>query len=73
MPTKEEIKEFSAMIIRFAFDKRLGYMDAICEYCRVSGLEIEMAAKLISNPLKAKIREEAEAVNMMKKRGRLPI
>jgi 23S rRNA C2498 (ribose-2'-O)-methylase RlmM len=35
-------------------------MDAIILYCEESGFEIELAAKLISESMKSKIRIEAE-------------
>jgi hypothetical protein len=48
-------------------------MDSICHHCKESGLEIEVAATLISSPLKAKIKMEAEDLNLLKKVSRLPI
>jgi hypothetical protein len=48
-------------------------MDAILDHCRNTGLEVEIASTLISSALKAKIREEAEDNNMLKKSSRLPI
>jgi hypothetical protein len=51
----------------------LGYMDAICHHCKETGLEIEVAATLISPALKSKIKEEAQDNNLLKKTSRLPI
>jgi hypothetical protein len=48
-------------------------MDAICHHCKESGLEIEVAASMISSALKAKIREEAQELNLLKKSSKLPI
>jgi thymidine kinase len=73
MPTKDEIKKFSMMIETMAIDERLGLMDAICQHCKETGLEVEMAATLISSALKAKIREEAQDLNLLKKSSKLPI
>ena len=73
MPTREEIKNFSIMIKDLAESKRLGLMDAICHHCKETGLEIEVAATLISSALKAELREEAQGLNMMKKSSKLPI
>ena len=73
MPTKDEIKEFSSMIEKLASDKRIGYMDAICHHCKESGFEVEVAATLISPPLKAKIKAEAEDNNLLRKTSRLPL
>ena len=73
MPTKQEILEFSILIEKLASDKRLGLMDAICHHCKETGLEIEVSATLISAALKAKIREEAQSLNLIKKSSKLPI
>ena len=73
MPTKTEIQEFSILIEKIAIDKKLGLMDAICHHCKETGLEIEVAATLISSALKAKIKEEAQGLNLLKKSSKLPI
>lgn len=73
MPTRDEIKKFSMMIEKLVIEHRLGYMDAICHHCKETGLEIEVAATLISPALKSKIKEEAQDNNMLKKTSRLPI
>ena len=73
MPTQDEIKEFSMLIEQMALDKRLGLMDAICHHCKETGLEVEVAATLISSALKARIKEEAQELNLIKKSSRLPI
>ena len=73
MPTRDEVKEFSMLIEQMSIDKRLGLMDAICHYCKETGLEIEVAATLVSSALKAKLKEEAQDLNLLKKSSRLPI
>ncbi len=73
MPNREEIKKFSMMVEQMVTDKRIGYMDAICHHCKETGLEIEVAATLISPALKSKIKEEAQDNNLLKKTSRLPI
>jgi len=73
MPTKTEIQEFSILIETLSIEKRLGLMDAICHHCKETGLEIEVAATLISSALKAKIKEEAQGLNLIKKSSKLPI
>ena len=73
MPTREEIKQFSMLIEQMAIEKRLGLMDAICHHCKETGLEIEIAASLISSALKARIRDEAQDLNLLKKSSKLPI
>jgi hypothetical protein len=73
MPTRDEIKEFSMLIESIANDNKLGLMDAICHHCKETGLEVEIAATLISSALKAKIRDEAQDLNLLKKNSKLPI
>lgn len=72
MPTRDEIKEFSMLIEQMAIEKRLGLMDAICHYCKETGLEIEVSATLVSAALKSKIRDEAQELNLLKKTSKLP-
>lgn len=72
MPTRDEIRKFSMMIEKLVGENSLGYMDAICHHCKETGLEIEVAATLISPALKSKIKEEAQDNNMLKKTSRLP-
>jgi len=73
MPTREEIKNFSMLIEELAVSKRIGLMDSICHHCKESGLEVEIAATLLSSALKARIKEEAQELNLLKKSSRLPI
>ena len=73
MASRDEIKDFSMLVEKLATDERLTLMDAICHHCKETGLEIEVAATMISSALKAKIREEAESLNLIKKNARLPI
>lgn len=73
MPTREEITKFSEIIERMVQEKGLDYMDAVITHCAETGFEVELAATLLASPLKAKIGEEAQAMNLMKKINRLPL
>ena len=73
MPTRDEIKQFSVMIEEMADKQKVGLMDAICHHCKETGLEVEVAATLISPHLKARIKEEAESINLIKKASKLPL
>jgi len=73
MPSKDEIREFSLKIEEIADLYKVHCMEAIIQYCEESGIEVEIAATLISSHLKARIREEAQSVNLIKKSSRLPI
>jgi len=75
MPTKDEMNAFSMSIETLARDKDMSVMDAIIEHCTNTGLEIEVAAKLISTSLKAKIKIEAEELHFLPKSNtaKLPV
>jgi len=73
MPTKTEINEFSLLIENVSYEENLSYMDSIIYHCEQTGMEIEVASTLLTSVLKAKIREEAEQVNLLKKTSKLPI
>lgn len=74
-PSKDEMTTFSLNIETIAKEKSVSYMDAIILYCNDTGLEIELAAKLISGALKAKIKVEAEELHFLPKSNttKLPI
>jgi len=67
MPTKDEINTFSLQIEKLAEKKSMPYMDAIIQYCSDTGLEVEVAAKLISDVLRSKIKIEAEDLHFLPK------
>jgi hypothetical protein len=74
MPTKEEMSKFSLAIEEMVSDTDYNYIEAIVEYCKETGLEIEVAATLISANLKSKVESDAMDNNMLKEKGaRLPI
>ena len=50
-----------------------GYLSALVTLCDEKGLDAKFVAKLLSNPLKEKIRGEGEDLNLLKKSPRLPI
>lgn len=73
MPTKEEMRKFSEIIEQLVRDRRIDYMDAVILHCQETGFEVELAASLLTPPIKAKISEEAQAMNMIKKVNKLPL
>lgn len=73
MPSKEEIRKFSLLIEDLAVKLECNHIDAIIEHCNSTGLEVEVASTLISAALKAKIREDAQEINLIKKTAKLPI
>jgi hypothetical protein len=73
MATKEEQRVFSAIIDDMVKTKRIGYIEAVLLHCEETGFEVELAATLLTTPIKSKINDEAQAGNMIKKVNKLPI
>ena len=48
-------------------NENMNYIDAICYYCEINELEIESVTKLVSKPLKEKLKYDAQELNFMKK------
>jgi hypothetical protein len=67
MATEAEITKFSLEIEELIEKKSIPYIDAVVLYCQGAGLEIELAAQLVSGAMKSKIREEAEALHFIQK------
>ena len=65
--------EFSLYIEERVSKERLGYMDAIIDYCYHNSVDIENIRNLVTPSLKEKIQLEAEESNMMRPKGKLPI
>ena len=66
---------FAIEIEKIVSEENCNYIDAICHYCEVNGLEIESVTKLVSKPLKERLKYDAINLNFMKRtsRGKLPI
>lgn len=67
MPSKDEMTTFSLSIETIVAKKNIPYMDAVIMHCENTGLEVELAAKLISGALKSKIQIEAEELHFLPK------
>ena len=74
MPTKDEMSKFAKAIESLVANTDLNYIEAIVEYCKTTGLEIEVAASLVNSNLKSKLTADAMDLNLLKEKGsRLPI
>ena len=86
MPSQKEIDEaltqkfiskdkFAEDIESLVLHTKLSYIDAIVQYCEQNEIEIETVNKLVSRPLKEKLKAEAMDLNFLKKtsRGKLPV
>ena len=69
-PTK-----FALEIEKIVAQENLNYIDAICHYCETNELDVESVTKLISKPLKERLKWDAIRLNFMKKtsRAKLPL
>lgn len=67
MATKEETLKFSQQIETLARNKSIPYMEAIVLHCEMTGMEIDIAAKLITGNLKSKITQEAQDLHFLEK------
>ena len=56
-------------------NKDMNYIDAIVFFCDQNNLDVESVPKLISKPLKEKIKCDAQELNFMKRttRAKLPV
>lgn len=48
-------------------DPEISYIDAIISFCEINNIELETVPKLISKPLKEKLKYEAMNLNFLKK------
>lgn len=62
--------KFSQEVEKVAFENQMNYIDAIVFYCEKNEIEIESVPKLISKPLKEKLKYDAQKLNYMKKTSR---
>jgi hypothetical protein len=67
--------KFSLEIEKIVVEEKFNYIDAIVHYCDINNLEIESISKLVSKPLKERLKWDATRLNFMKKtsRARLPL
>jgi hypothetical protein len=67
--------KFALEIEKIVAAEKINYIDAIVHYCEVNEIEIESITKIISKPLKEKLKWDATRLNFMKKtsRAKLPL
>ena len=68
-------QKFAMEIEKIVAEEDFNYIDAICYYCESNNIEVESVSKLISKPLKERLKWDATRLNYMKKtsRARLPL
>ncbi len=67
--------KFAEDIEHLVMSSKMNYIDAIVEYCDQNSIEIETVNKLISKPLKDKLKYDAQELNYLKRtsRAKLPV
>ncbi len=58
--------KFSVEIEKIVKDSNLNYIEAVVQFCEDKNIEFEGINKLISKPLKEKLKYEAQRLNFMK-------
>jgi len=68
-------EKFAEEIESLVLKTKMNYIDAIVEYCEKNEIDLESVGKLVSKPLKEKIKYDAVELNYLKKtsKGRLPL
>ena len=61
--------KFSYIIENIVLNEKLNYIDAIIHYCEKEGIEVDSISKLMTKPLKEKLKVDATRLNFMKSRG----
>lgn len=66
---------FAQEIESLVSEQKTSYIDAIVNFCEKNSIDLESVPKLISKPLKEKIKYEATELNFLKKtsRAKLPL
>ena len=67
--------KFSLEIETIVVKEKCNYIDAIVQYCEINKIEIESDSKLISKPLKERLKYDATRLNFMKRtsKAKLPL
>lgn len=73
MATRDERDNFSMLILARADTKMSTAMETIVTYCEENGLEVEAAATLVNEVLKAKLEEEAMFLRYLPRSAKLPL
>ena len=60
-------EKFSLDIERYVRDNNCNYIEGIVQYCEENEIEIEKITKLVTKPLKEKLRNDAVHLNFLKK------
>jgi hypothetical protein len=67
--------KFAEDIESLVLRTKMNYIDAIVEYCELNSIELDTVNKLVSKPLKEKIKCDAMELNFLRRttRAKLPL
>ena len=67
--------KFALEIEKIVAEEKINYIDAIVHYCEINELEVDSITRLVSKPLKERLKWDAIRLNFMKKtsRAKLPL
>lgn len=67
--------KFALEIEKIVAEENCNYIDAICHYCEINNIDVESVTKLVSKPLKERLKYDAISLNFMKRtsKAKLPI
>lgn len=63
---------FSREIEKMVHEKKMGYFEAVCDYCKEFGIEPESVPKLLTQQIKQSIETEATELHLIKRGHRKP-
>ena len=68
-------QKFAQDIESLVKECKMNYIDAIVTYCEQNSIELDTISKLVSKPLKEKLKNDATELNFLKKttKARLPL
>ena len=58
--------KFSLEVEKLVLEERVNYIDAIVLFCEKNSIEVDSVTKLISKPLKEKLKYNAQELNFLK-------
>ncbi|AHB80632.1 late promoter transcriptional regulator [Synechococcus phage ACG-2014h] len=63
--------KFSQEVEKIALhNPEMNYIDSVIHYCELNEIELDSVGKLISKPLKEKLKHDAQKLNFIKKTSR---
>ena len=71
--SEDEKSQFASAIEELVWQHDISYIEAITHYCEDFGVEVNVAALLVSDQLKSKIESEAISLRYLPRTSSLPI